>query len=37
MKTFQIGEKIIGAEKPTYIIAEICCNHGQSFEQACDI
>lgn len=37
MKTFQIGERNIGAEYPTYIIAEMSGNHGHSFEQAVDI
>jgi len=34
MKSFQIGKRLIGAEHPTYIIAEMSGNHGQSFEQA---
>lgn len=37
MKDFQIGERKIGKEYPTYIIAEMSGNHGQSFEQAVDI
>lgn len=37
MKSFQIGERIIGLSCPTYIIAEMSGNHGQNFEQAVDI
>ena len=37
MKSFQIGNRKIGADHPTYIIAEMSGNHGQSFEQAVDI
>jgi len=34
MRSFQIGERQIGAGHPTYIIAEMSGNHGQNFEQA---
>lgn len=37
MKSFKIGERIIGAGYPAYIIAEMSGNHGQNFEQAVDI
>lgn len=37
MKNFQIGERIVGSDYPTYIIAEMSGNHGQNFEQAVDI
>ena len=37
MKKFQIGKRSIGLEHPTYIIAEMSGNHGQSFEQAVEI
>lgn len=32
--TFKIGNRLIGENHPTYIIAEMSGNHGQSFEQA---
>jgi pseudaminic acid synthase len=37
MTNFQIGTREIGSDKPTYIIAEMSGNHGQSFEQAVEI
>jgi pseudaminic acid synthase len=33
-KTIKIGNKIIGDNYPTWIIAEISANHGQKFDQA---
>jgi sialic acid synthase SpsE len=29
-----IGERVIGAGHPAYVIAELSANHGQSFDQA---
>ena len=34
MKTFKIGEREVGGENPTFIIAEVSCNHQQNYEQA---
>lgn len=34
MPTFRIGSREIGDGYPTYIIAEISCNHGQNFDKA---
>lgn len=34
MGAFHVGEKIIGLEQPTFIIAEMSANHNQSFEEA---
>ncbi len=36
-KRFKIGDKTVGAESPCYIIAEMSCNHENSFEEACRI
>jgi N-acetylneuraminate synthase len=33
----QIGSRRIGPGEPTYVIAEMSANHGQSFEQAAEI
>jgi N-acetylneuraminate synthase len=30
----QIGERCVGSGQPTYVIAEMSANHGQSFDQA---
>ena len=35
--TFKVGERKIGKDFPTYIIAEMSGNHGHDFEQAVDI
>ncbi|MFA6568254.1 MAG: pseudaminic acid synthase [Victivallales bacterium] len=37
MKSIKIGKRNIGSGHPTYIIAEISANHGQSFEKAVEI
>lgn len=37
MRTFKIGTKNIGLGHPTYIIAEMSGNHGQSFNRAVEI
>lgn len=34
MKTFKIAEQQVGGNNPTYIIAEISCNHEGNFEEA---
>jgi pseudaminic acid synthase len=31
---FNIGERVIGPDAPTYVIAELSANHNQSFDQA---
>ena len=36
-EVFEINGRRIGASEPTYIIAEMSGNHGQSFEQAVEI
>lgn len=37
MAKMQIGEHSIGIGQPTYVIAEMSANHGQSFDQAVEI
>jgi len=37
MSSFTIGKRAIGPGYPTYVIAEMSGNHGQSFEQAIEI
>jgi len=37
MASFHIGERQIGPEHPTYIIAEMSGNHNQNFDEACEI
>ena len=34
MKPFKIGDRVISAKHPVYIVAEISANHGQSFRRA---
>ena len=33
-KNFKIGNKLIGENQPTFIVAEISANHNQSFKMA---
>ena len=33
-KIIQIGEKCIGKDQPTYIVAEMSANHNMDFERA---
>jgi pseudaminic acid synthase len=33
----QIGSRVVGPDRPVYVIAEVSANHGQSFEQAARI
>ena len=37
MATLQIGKRSIGPGQPTYVIAEMSANHGQSFDKAVEI
>ncbi|MCI0565677.1 pseudaminic acid synthase [bacterium] len=37
MQTIKIGDKKIGRDYPTFIVAEISCNHRQKFENAAAI
>ncbi len=37
MNSFKIGNRLIGAGHPAYIIAEMSANHGQDFDQAVEI
>jgi N-acetylneuraminate synthase len=37
MSTFAINDRQIGSGRPTYIVAEMSANHGQSYEQAVKI
>lgn len=37
MANFHIGDRQIGPDFPTYIIAEMSGNHNQNFEEACEI
>jgi len=37
MKQFKIGNKKIGGDAPTYIIAEMSANHLQDYEKAVQI
>jgi len=34
---FKIGNKIVGPGQPVLIVAELSCNHNQSFERAKEI
>ena len=37
MSSFKIGERLIGADAPPFIIAEMSGNHNQSLERALQI
>src|SRR5476651_305397 len=37
MTSFKIGDRLIGADAPPFIIAEMSGNHNQSLERALDI
>jgi len=37
MKTFPIGDRLVGDAQPVYIVAEMSANHNGSFDQAVKI
>lgn len=37
MNSFSISGRLIGSNQPSYIIAELSANHGQSFERAVEV